>query len=334
MILSKKLIPLLISTLVIILFSFKLSELKPFTGDELGTLEIQKVKKPIPYNKIVSAIIDLLSPVDADNIFYLRISSLIFTLLAVFIWYLNYFKSNVPINIFLGLFITNSFLIDQSIFFRYYSYYFLTSSITLFLIINYFKDLSINSKLLFSIFGFLVSPYIFHILNGLQFATYFIYIFIFHKIKSIRNRVLIMFLLSVAMIIIAFKPVYLWMLFNWINILDALFVDLDVQNLRGLSLGILIKPIYAVFQMTFGPVIAPTDSIFIFLYMSLYFFILLFLVLNIYKEDRENFYNYIVIGVIPFLVIYLFLQAISFPGFTQLEPKHGILLLPVLFAIF
>ena len=81
-----------------------------------------------------------------------------------------------------------------------------------------------------------------------------------------------MFLLSILMIIIALKPVYLWMLFNWINILDALFVDLDVQNLRGLSLGILIKPIYAVFQMTFGPVIAPTDSIFIFLCMILYFF--------------------------------------------------------------
>ena len=293
MILNKKIIPLLISTLVIIFFSFKLSELKSFTGDELGTLEIQKVKKPIPYNKIVSAIIELLSPVDANNIFYLRISSLIFTLLAVFIWYLNYYKSNVPINIFLGLFITNSFLIDQSIFFRYYSYYFLTSSITLFLIINYFKDLSVNSKLFFSTFGFLVSPYIFHILNGLQFATYFIYIFIFHKIKSIRNRVLIMFLLSVAMITIAFKPVYLWMLFNWINILDALFVDLDVQNLRGLSLGILIKPIYAVFQMTFGPVIAPTDSIFIILYMFLYFFILLFLALNIYKVDKENFFTII-----------------------------------------
>ena len=30
-------------------------------------------------------------------------------------------------------------------------------------------------------------------------------------------------------------------------------------------------------------------------------------------------------------MIYLFLQAISFPGFTQLEPKHGILLLPILF---
>ena len=43
MILNKKIITLLISALVIIFFSFKLSELKSFTGDEIGTLEIEKI---------------------------------------------------------------------------------------------------------------------------------------------------------------------------------------------------------------------------------------------------------------------------------------------------
>ena len=143
-----------------------------------------------------------------------------------------------------------------------------------------------------------------------------------------------MALSSILMIIIAFKPIYLWMLFNWINILDDLFVDLNVQNLKGLSLGYLSNQYMLYFKCAFGPVIAPTDSIFIFLCMILYFFIILFFVINIYNVDKDNFYNYVVIGVIPFLIIYLFLQAISFPGFTQLEPKHGILLLPILFAIF
>ena len=54
---------------------------------------------------------------------------------------------------------------------------------------------------------------------------------------------------------------------------------------------------------------------------------------RIYLEDKNLFLQYSVICIVPFLMIYLFFQVISLPGFTQLETKHGMLMYPLLIAL-
>ena len=54
---------------------------------------------------------------------------------------------------------------------------------------------------------------------------------------------------------------------------------------------------------------------------------------RIFMEDKNLFLQYSVICIVPFLMIYLFFQVISLPGFTQLETKHGMLLYPMILAV-
>ena len=47
----------------------------------------------------------------------------------------------------------------------------------------------------------------------------------------------------------------------------------------------------------------------------------------------EMFFTYLVSPLFSLLIIYLFFQSISLPGFTQLESKHGLLILPFLIIL-
>ena len=67
----------------IILFSISflnINDIISFDGDELGTLDLQKIHKPIPYKIIVSFILGLFNKVP-ENILLIRFSSLLFRLL-------------------------------------------------------------------------------------------------------------------------------------------------------------------------------------------------------------------------------------------------------------
>jgi hypothetical protein len=102
---------------------------------------------------------------------------------------------------------------------------------------------------------------------------------------------------------------------------------------HGVTKSVIIKPFYAVYQMIFGYDIAPTSSILIilmFLFVSVLIAHQLYMIL---LEDKDLFLQYTAICIIPFLMIYLFFQVISLPGFTQLETKHGMLMYPLLIAL-
>ena len=327
-------LPYLISTILIVIFSsYFLSKNTPFTGDEFFTLDIEKIHKPIPYRAVVSQIIERFSPITPENIFSLRFTSILFTLVSVILWYLYFIIDKYEAIIFSILIITSSFLLNETIYFRYYSYYFLSSTITFLCLIHWAKKLNTNQKLMVGFFGALFSPYFFYVLNALQFAFYFVYIFIFEKIQNIKLR-LILFMLPLSFILLtAIKPKIIWILFNWLNIIGHANIDMTADNVHGVTKSVIIKPFYAIYQMIFGYDIAPTSSIVIFLLFILVLMLIAYQFYKIILDDKDLFLQYSAICIVPFLMIYLFFQVISFPGFTQLETKHGMLIYPLIIAI-
>ena len=118
-------LPYLIITITILTISaFFLNERTAFTGDEFGTLDIENIHKPIPYHGIVSNLLDYLHPITPENIFHIRLSSLFFTVIGIFLWFLYFLDNRYEIFIFSVIIITSGFLLRESIFFRYYSFYF------------------------------------------------------------------------------------------------------------------------------------------------------------------------------------------------------------------
>tara|TARA_B100001250_G_scaffold406234_1_gene424939 strand:+ start:193 stop:2163 length:1971 start_codon:yes stop_codon:yes gene_type:complete len=327
-------LPYLISTIfIVICSSYFLSQNTPFTGDEFFTLDIEKIHKPMPYRAVVSEIIEAFRPITPENIFSLRFSSILFTLVSIILWYMYFIRDKYEAMIFSILIITSSFLLQETIFFRYYSYYFLTSTVTFLFLIRWIDQFTINQKLIFSFIGIVFSPYIFFILNTLQYVFYFLFVLLFDKIKDMRYRVILTSFLAILFIYVLFNPLLIWEILNWINMGRHGNIDIASLEIRGFTLSILIKPFYAFFQMLFGNNVAPSES---FLIILLFIIISLFIVNLFYKilcQDKKHFIKYLSIGLIPFLLIYFFLEAISLPGFTQLETKHGMLLYPIILAL-
>ena len=327
-------LPYLISTiLIVICSSYFLSKNTPFTGDEFYTLDIEKIHKPIPYRIVLSQIIEIFSPITSENIFSLRFTSIVFTLVSIILWYLCFIRDKYEAIIFSILIITSSFLLQESIYFRYYSYYFLSSTVTFLCLIHWAKKLNTNQKLMVGFLGTLISPYLFYILNALQFAFYFIYIFIFEKIKNIKLQLTLFMLPLFFILFIAIKPKIIWTLFNWLNIIGHLNIDMTAGIVHGITKSVIIKPFYAVYQMIFGYDISPTSSILIFLLFILVSMLIAHQLYRIFLVDKDLFLQYSAICIVPFLMIYLFFEVISLPGFTQLETKHGMLLYPLVISL-
>ena len=328
-------LPFLICTIVVILFlGFLLSDLRSFDGDELGTFnDIKKIHKPIPYAKIVLSWIKFLEPINISDIFFLRLSSLFFTILTILLWFIFSIKSKFESILYFIITVTSCFLLSQTIYFRYYSYYLLSSTVIFFFLTTSIKQLSTNLKLLACLIGLMITPFLFHILNGIQFGVYFLYVLLFEKIKYLKIRLVIIALLFLMIISIVINPSLIWSFFNWLNIIEALNINTQTSDLHGLNIRVLIKPIYAVYQMIFGFDLAPTDSLTIIILAIFFFLLLLIQTYKLFTFDKKMFFEYLIIGIVPFLIIYLFFQTISFPGFTQLETKHGILVYPVLLSV-
>jgi len=327
-------LPYLISTiLIVICSSYFLSKNTPFTGDEFGTLDIEKIYKPILYRVVVSQIIEIFSPITPENIFSLRFTSILFTLVSIILWYLYFIRDKYEAIVFSILIITSSFLLQETIFFRYYSYYFLTSTFTFLFLIRWIDQFTTNQKLIFSFFGVLLSPYIFFVLNTLQYAFYFAYILFSEKIKNIKARLFFTIVPVLFILYVIFNPALIWKTLNLINISGHGNIDMASLDIHGFTLSILIKPFYAFFQMVFGNNVAPSESFIIILLFFIISFFIVNLLYNILCQDKKLFIKYLSIGLIPFLFLYFFLEAISLPGFTQLETKHGMLLYPIILAL-
>ena len=322
-------INLILFTTVSIIISNNLT----FHGDEIGTLEIEKIHKPVPYHHLISGFIKYAGELNPTKIFLYRSTSLVFTLIAIAIWSLFFLKEKKNFVVFSFIILTNSLIIRESIFFRYYSYYFLSSTIVGLFLIRLNEKTDPNIKLILSLLGALLSPYLFYVLNTLQFAFYFLYIFIFEKIKNIMVRYLSVLFICLISISILLKPLIIWNLFIWLKITDQANFSMKSEIIHGLTLSVIIKPFYAIFQMIFGYHIAPTESFIIigfFIFLSITFFTILF---KIFLQNKKTVFLFTSIFILPFLIIYLVFQSISIPGFTQLESKHGMMIMPLIIIL-
>ncbi len=304
-----------------------------FHGDEIGTLDIKNIHKPVPYHQFISWMIDAVGKFDVHKILIYRLSSFLFTAISIFIWIFLILKNSKQVFLFSLFILTNSLILRESFFFRYYSFYFLSSSIVLLIILLLTKRCTNNIKLIISFMGILISPYVFFILNTIQFGFYFLYILLFKMIKSSKIRLLSIGVIFLIFISFLFKPSIIWNFFYWLKITDHANISLNSKIFHGLTAPVLLKPVYAIFQMIFGYFVPPTYSIVI---ISLFTFLVSIMGHSFYQMylfKREMFFTYLVSFIFPFLTIYIFFQSISLPGFTQLESKHGLLILPFLIIL-
>lgn len=322
--------------ITIILFfglSYYFSQNIFFSGDEFYTLDIEKINKPIPYQLFVKWYLNIFS-IGPSSVFLIRVSSIIFSIIGivVFLYFVPSNKNEIQVASILIL--SNSFLLRETIFFRYYSFYFLTSVIILILLLFGFKKIPKYWQIFFSIMGALISPFLFYVLNALQFGFYFLYTVLFENILSKHIRILISSIISISIPIIIINPQILWKLMSIINLSGHANVSLDSLETRGFSFSILIKPFYAVYQMIFGYYVAPTGSIISIIGFSIICIGILYLLWIFYKKNGSKALLKIVFSfILPFIMIYYFFEPLSLPGFTQLEPKHGMLLFPFLIYI-
>jgi len=193
-----------------------------------------------------------------------------------------------------------------------------------------FKKFELKFKLLIGALGSFVSVFYLFILNSLQFGFAIIKTTLFDTVKSISIRIGVLILGSILFILVLLNPNIIWELKYSLNLSGHSNVSLDSIKILGLSKATLIKPFYAIFQMIYGPDLAPTNSMFTivsFLILSLLF---LLLVYRIWQFERHLFYRMFSYVIVPFFIIYYFFQVLSLPGATQLEPKHGMLLFPLI----
>tara|TARA_Y100001970_G_scaffold76719_1_gene97417 strand:+ start:18013 stop:19992 length:1980 start_codon:yes stop_codon:yes gene_type:complete len=334
MIINYKIYFFLACSFVVTISFFHLNSIVPFSGDEFYTLDIKNIHKPIPYKLIISMVISLLDPITPKDVLLLRLTSLFFILCSFLLWFYCYLKSKNEALIFSLLMISGAFVIGQGIFFRYYSYYFLSSSIIFFCLAYYTNRLTINQKLAFGIVGTALSPYMFFILNALQFIFFTFYIFLFEKIKNTKIQIALIIVIISGLFLIIIYPKLVWYLFNWLNTMEHSNINMSSENIRGFSIGIFIKPFYSIFQMIFGYHLTPTDSVPVMVLFILISVSLLYIFYLSFLQERELAMIYFVIAILPFFSIYYFFEVVSLPGFTQLESKHGLLLYPIVIALF
>ena len=315
---------------VFFFITLKISDLTPFYGDEFYTLDIENITKPITYNIILSRFIESIS-VGPDSIFTLRLSSVVFSILGIilFLWYIP--KDHIQFCVASFVIVSNSFIIRDAIFFRYYSFYFLCSVLLFIYIIRWSNYFSINNKLVINGIGIIVAPYLLFIMNTLQFIFAFIFLVIYKKIKNYKYRLIMGSTVLFSLLILLLFPKIIWIIFNSMNISEHMIIDINSINIRGFSIAILVKPFYAFFQMIFGYHLIPTESFFIIILFLLLAFSYCYLAYLYFKsKGLESFLLLLFTICMPFLFIYYIIEPLSFEGFTQLESKHGMLILPLI----
>ena len=331
--LVRKIIYLGVTLITVFCLSYILSNQTPFSGDEFYTLDIKKIYKPIPYQYFVSEVIDSINEIKPSHIFNLRFTSVIFTCVGVLLLILFFPKTKLELSLLSILIITNPFILSMSILFRYYSYYFMSSILAFILLVIKFDRFNLKTKILIGSIGSIGSIFYLYVLNALQFGFALLKSIIMELVTDLRIRRILITALFLVFIAFVFNPKLIWQFFYTLNITGHAGVNLNSTQILGLSKSTLIKPFYAVFQMLFGLDLTPTHSIYIIALFILIAIIYTVILWRIWCNEKQLFIVLLFHIIIPFFVVYYFFQSLSLPGATQLEPKHGMLIFPLIFYL-
>ncbi|MCZ7557090.1 MAG: hypothetical protein M5R41_11890 [Bacteroidia bacterium] len=216
--------------------------------------------------------------------------------------------------------VCSSFALYQEQLFRYYSFYVLAAFVIFgTLYVDHVRGVYKRKKVLLLL---LTAPFL-HMFLFWQLAVFFILTELSRAPRKQRS------LLILSTVVLA-TPLLLY----WGDIMGALLPMLasDMHatgmQMRGFSLSLLIKPVYAVFQFFFGTELTPTENGFVISVFALLLLFLLWKLLQIWRENRAMFVFLCTAGFIPFFGMYLFLEPLTLPGSTQFESKHAIFALP------
>ena len=206
----------------------------------------------------------------------------------------------------------------------------MSSVLTFIILVIEFERFKLKTKLVLGFLGSIGSVFYLFVLNALQFGMAFIVTSLFQFVKNNKLKYSLCGLGLIGISIFILNPILIWKLLYVFNITGHAAVNLNSVQIMGFGRSTFIKPFYAMFQMIFGPYIAPTYSILI---GGLFFFLgsmFLFILYRNCKDDKKIFFRSLYFVIIPFFIIYYFFQTLSLPGATQLEPKHGMLLFPLI----
>ena len=114
----------------------------PFLGDEFYTYDIINIQRPIPYHHIVAISLDFINLYSID-ISFIRVTSLMFTILTMYIWIFHILKNKIEVLIFILIILSSPFIYSESLVFRYYSYYLFLTNV----VFKIYNNTSIDTKI-------------------------------------------------------------------------------------------------------------------------------------------------------------------------------------------
>ena len=311
-------------------FYFLLGYNAKFYGDEIFTLDIAGISKPITYKFIVSNLIYFIEHYSL-NTSLLKLSSIFFSSLAFFVWYFYILTNLKERFIFFLIICTSPFLIAESVFFRYYTYYFFSSTVILYSFFIGFKNLSTKQLLLFNSAGIIITPFIFFILNIVQFISHIIFT-IFSYLASKKYHFYFLAFVCLISIYLYLHPHNIWNLFSILNINDHATFD-ESGELKGFGLATLLRPFYALFQMIFGYSITLLDSTLIITLYTVLAISIAFILYSLRENNKFEFNQVIKIAIVPVFIIFYLIEPMSPLGFPILFSKHVMFAYPVLIYI-
>ena len=284
----------------------------------------------MPNNLLVAISKSVLGPISVHNyIFYRQIGLFWIVASLLFLFWImrskNDFLNRVAVFHFIYA-IFGSFVLFQEQYFGFYGFYLFCSLIVFYSIWVLDERYTSNRKYFYCLLLF--SPILCFFLTWQMF--WYILIKEFSVASKKTKIVFLIFLTTAALPILTFwKPLMALCLKH--TIVDYSATSL---TLRGFSLSLLVKPIYAMFQFIFGYDMEPTENV---LVIGVFVIVILGFIYRLYRLISENSKQLKLLffaAIIPFLGMYWLLEPITLPRATQFESKHGLFFLPFFLATF
>lgn len=299
----------------------------PWGGDEWYTYHDSPMMAA-PNSALVFLGKRLFGEVSVHNyMLYRQIGLVWFALTIAFLIYQDFKHRSQPLFLFQSVFLVlSSFVIFQVQYFRYYSFY-LFCSILFFYLVLHVERTGYAAHRIPVILCLLISPFLY---VGLTWQLGIFVIANELRVMDKRRRLIaIPFMIAACLGVIVFSNRLLAAAIHFVYSK----ISVSASGARGLTVGGLVKPIYATFQFAFGYDIEPTENVIVAVLFVLIASGFLYRLWCLRRENASLFNVTIMGGIIPFVLLYWLLEPLTPPGSTQLESKHALFFLPFFVSV-
>lgn len=293
----------------------------PWGGDEWFTYN-DYVLTGTPNNWLVMLLKKIFGNVSLSNFIWYRQVGLFWT---SFIFLITYFilrkdenkEYHSLISTFIVFFTFSPFFIFQEQMFRYYGLFLFYSFLINYAILK-FNDAYKKHKI--AIYALLLFSLPIHILLTWQLIFYIMWKEFSQLKPKLRLVVGLLLMFIGAFVFLRLKDIMKWLA----TIMSGGNYQFTGSEFKGFSISSLLKPIISLFQYFFGTDILPTENIITGgLFLLLIALVAWGLFVYFRKQTFLKFLDLLFCSIIPFLAMFLVLQAFTLPGSTQLEAKHA-----------